>query len=154
MERVLLDQVIMTEYGQFNLLWSGYGFDGIFERFFDGQVNGLGPASNPDAIYVRFGRRSGGSDVRIMLLDEPAELDSDSSWADETTGELGHVPSGSYRLPVSAKGRDEGHDGEFSEEVIDHYILEMWPATPKSDDIVGTESQSAEYWHKTRGSRR
>ncbi|MFJ6454045.1 hypothetical protein [Paenarthrobacter sp. NPDC091669] len=175
MERVLLDQVIRTDYGQFDLLWAGYGFDGIFERFFEGQANGLVGASNPYGIYVHFGRRSGRSDVRIILLDEPAGMNSDSSWedivelsftlppghdlrwaswADETTGELANVPPGDYRLRVSAKGRDAGEDGEFSEEVVDHYLLEMWPATPEPDAILRTGSQSAEYWHKTWGSRR
>ncbi|WP_369744478.1 hypothetical protein [Paenarthrobacter sp. AMU7] len=175
MERVLLDQLIMTDYGQFNLYWAGYGFDGIFERFFGGQVNGLVGASNPDGIYVHFGRRSGGSDVRIILLDEPPGMNSDSSWEDivevsftlpegqhmrwaswaaETTGELRDVPPGSYRLRTSAKGRDAGEDGEFSEEVIDYYLLEMWPASPQPDAILRSSSKSAEYWHKTYGSRR
>ncbi len=175
MERVLLDQVIMTDYGQFDLLWAGYGFDGIVERFFDGQVNGLVGASNPDGVYINLARRSGGSDVRIALRDEPPGMNSDSSWedivevsftlpeghhirwtswGDENSGELRHVPSGSYRLRVSAKGRDEGHDGEFSEEVIDHYLLEMWPATPEPDAILLSCSQNAEYWHETWGNRR
>lgn len=175
MERVLLDQVIQTDYGQFDLYWAGFGFDGIFEHFFINQVNGLVGASNPDGVYLHFGRRSGGSSVRIIRLDEPAELNSDSSWedivevsfvlpedhhmrwsswADETNGDLRDVPSGSYRLRVSAKGRDEGHDGEFSEEVVDYYLLEMWPASTQPDAILHTGSKDAGYWHKTWGSRR
>jgi len=175
MERVLLDQVIMTDYGQFDLHWAGYGFDGIFERFFDDQVNGLVGASNADGIYLHFGRRSGGSDVRIVLLDEAPELNPDSpwedivevsftlpeghfirwtSWGDENSGELRDVTPGSYRLRTSARGRDEGHDGEFSDEVVDHYLLEMWPASPQPDAILCSSSKDAEYWHKTWGSRR
>jgi len=38
-ERVLLDQIIETDYGQFDLVWSqSGGFDGNFDRFFAGQT--------------------------------------------------------------------------------------------------------------------
>jgi hypothetical protein len=41
-KRVLIDQTIYTDYGQLDLVWSeAGGFDGDFDRFFAGQVNGL-----------------------------------------------------------------------------------------------------------------
>ena len=53
-ERLLLDEVFETDYGQFDLLWGAdFGFDRDFARAFKGQVNGLvgWPApSEPDAI--------------------------------------------------------------------------------------------------------
>lgn len=175
-ERVLLDQVIRTDYGQFDIIWSDDGgFDGIFERFFDGQVNGLVGASDPDGVYVHFGRRSGGSPVRIVLLDEPPGSDSDylwedivevsftlpesgqmrwTSWAGETSGELSNVPPGSYRLRVNAKGRDEGHGGEFSQHPVDSYLLQFWPEPPRPDAILRSGSRDAEYWQTAIGSRR
>lgn len=73
--------------------------------------------------------------------------------AADASGELRDVPPGSYRLRVSAKARDAGEDGEFSEEVIDYYLLEMWPAS-QPDAILRSSSKGAEYWHKTNGSRR
>lgn len=70
MERVLLDDIIRTDYGQFDIGWSeGAGFDGNWDRFFNGQVNGLVGAADPGGVYINLGRRSGGSRVRIVLLD-------------------------------------------------------------------------------------
>lgn len=49
------------------------GFDGDVDRFFRGQVNGLVGAGDRDGVYVSLARRSGGSRVRVVLLDaEPA----------------------------------------------------------------------------------
>ncbi|MBB5788041.1 hypothetical protein [Jiangella mangrovi] len=45
MARVLFDGIVRTDYGQFDLTWSDdLGFDGDFDRFFAGQVNGLAGA--------------------------------------------------------------------------------------------------------------
>ena len=42
MRKLLLDQVVGTDYGQFDLVWTqDGGFDGDFDRVFAGQVNGL-----------------------------------------------------------------------------------------------------------------
>jgi hypothetical protein len=66
---VLLDQVIKTDYGQFDLGWDlPFGFDGHFDRFFAGQVNGLVGAADANGVYLHFARRYGGSRVRIELV--------------------------------------------------------------------------------------
>jgi hypothetical protein len=65
MERVLLDEVITTDYGQFDLVWSGVGFDGDVDKFFRGQVNGLVGAADSEGVYINLARRSGGSRLRI-----------------------------------------------------------------------------------------
>lgn len=60
MERVLLDRVISTDYGQFDLIWTDDGgFDGDDERFFADQCNGLVGAGDPKGVYVNLARRSG-----------------------------------------------------------------------------------------------
>jgi hypothetical protein len=174
MTRVLLDQVIETDYGQFDLLWDdGYGFDGDFDRFFGDQVNGLVGAASGHGLYVSLARRSGGSPVRIVLLEEAPPLRDDewedvvevsttvspgakpswSSWAGETSGPL-DLPAGTYRVRTSARGRDAGHDGEFADGPVDHYLLEFWPAPAQPDSIVRTTSDDARYWHREAGSRR
>jgi hypothetical protein len=174
MEQVLLDQVIQTDYGQLDLLWGDNGdFDGDFERSYHGQINGLVGAANPNGVHVNLARRSGGSPVRIVLLDEPpgaADGQWDdivevsitipdgtsvlwSSWAGETSGRIS-VPPGSYRLRVSAKGRDEGQAGELAEGLVDDYLLELWAARLLPDAILRTGSEDARYWHREVGSRR
>lgn len=175
MERVLLDQVVDTDYGQFDLVWTeNGGFDGDFDRFFAGQVNGLVGAAGPDGVYVNLARRSGGSPVRIVLLDK-APTGNDSAWEDvvevsfilpvgydmrwqtwagESGGMLGGLPHGSYRMRASAKGRDEGQAGEFSEDPVDAYLLQVWPAPPQPDAVLRTGSEDGRYWHDEVGNRR
>jgi hypothetical protein len=82
MRRTLLDRLIKTDYGQFDLLWGdGYGFDGDFDRFFAGQSNGLVGAASGQGLYLNIAKRSGGSPVRIVLLDSAPAPDPDQ-WED------------------------------------------------------------------------
>lgn len=175
MERVLLDQVVETDYGQFDLVWTeSGGFDGNFDRFFASQVNGLVGASDPDGVYINLARRSGGSPVNIVLMDEAPVSDEASwedvvevsfilpegrdmrwiTWAGESGGMLGAIPPGSYRLRVSARGRDQGHAHEFSEHLVDAYLFQMWPAPPSPDAVLRTGSEDGRYWHGEVGGRR
>lgn len=55
---------------------------------------------------------------------------------------------------MSAHGRDTGHNDEFAEGVVDHYLVQLWPAPPERDEIVRVGSSSARYWHAECGSRR
>jgi len=174
-ERILLDDVIKTDYGQFDLVWGGdYGFDGDFDRFFDDQVNGLAGAASGQGLYINLARRSGGSPVRIVLLqDAPSVSEADvwedgvevainiprnaepswCTWAGEKSGPL-DIPPGSYRVRVSARGRDAGADGEFADGPVDFYLLEIWPAAPEPDLIIRSTSADARYWHREVGTRR
>ncbi len=173
-ESLLLDEVIHTDYGQLDLIWSHEGgFDGDHKRFFSEQVNGLVGAGDSNGVYVILGRRTGGSHVRISTLaTEPLEPDAQwedavevsievpsgaevkwMSWAGESEGPLA-LPAGSYRLRVSARGRDAGAADEFADEVLDHYQLELWPAPHKEDAILRVGSDNARYWHSEFGGRR
>lgn len=174
MKRVLLDETINTDYGQFDITWDdSFGFDGDLDRVFSGQVNGLVGAAYPGGVYINLARRSGGSPVRIELCDEepndePAyqdvvevslEIPSGAqvrwmSWASDSSGELTDIPAGSYRLRVCGKDRDAGQAGEFEEGPVDAYLAQLWPATPEPDSIVRVGSADAEYWHREVGSRR
>jgi hypothetical protein len=174
MEALLADEIIDTDYGQLDLVWSDDGgFDGDADRFFANQVNGLVGAGDPNGIYLHLGRRSGGSQVRIALLTAepagPGEQWEDvvevslavppgrevqwMSWAGETSGQL-EVPAGSYRLRVSARGRDVGAADEFADGVVDHYLLELWPAPRREDAILRVGTDNARYWHAEWGGRR
>ena len=172
--KVLLDEVVETDYGQFDLVYSDDGgFDGVVERFFAGQANGLVGAADPHGVYLHFGRRSGGSHLRAVLLDgEPSDDPSWEdvvevsttvpppgmiqwmSWAGESVGVPASLYPGDYRLRVSARGRDAGAEDEFADEVVDFYLVELWPAPLAPDAVIRTESENAAYWHREWGQRR
>lgn len=135
------------------------------------HVNGLAGAASGDGLYLNLARRSGGSSVRIELLDgEPAVADGwedivevsivvpDApvrweTWGGESGGDL-TLPAGTYRVRVHAHGRDAGRGGELAERIVDRYLLKIWPAQAGPDAIVKTTSKDAEYWHREIGSRR
>jgi hypothetical protein len=173
MVRVLLDETIETDYGLFELCWGDYGFDGDFDRNFAGQVNGLVGAASGLGLFVNLARRSGGSPVCIVLAPQAAPADVEAwedivevsiaippgaevvwrTWAGENGGGV-DLPSGTYRVRVSACGRDAGHRDEFADGAVDRYLLELWPAPVRPDAIIQSTSDDAEYWHREVGSRR
>jgi hypothetical protein len=175
MVRVLLDDVIHTSYGQFDLYFGeGHGLDGDLATTFTGQVNGLVGAASGMGLYFNLARWGGGSAVRIVLLEDAASLDSGEwedvvevsvvvppgvescwgAWAGEESGPL-DLPPGSYRVRVSARGRDDARgEGEAADHVVDWYLLEFWPAPVQPDAIIRSTSDDAAYWHRSRGSRR
>ena len=174
MRQTLLDRLIKTDYGQFDLLWGdGYGFDGDFDRFFAGQSNGLVGAASGQGLYLNIARRSGGSPVRIVLLDSAPAPDPDqwedivevsvtipagtspswSTWAAEHSGPL-DLPPGTYRVRASARGRDAGRAAEFAGGAVDFYLLEIWPAPAQPDSVIRSTSADADYWHREVGGRR
>jgi hypothetical protein len=172
--KVLLDEVVETDYGQFDLVYSDDGgFDGVVERFFAGQANGLVGAADPHGVYLHFGRRSGGSQLRVVLCDsapadDPAWEDVVEvsttvpppgdvrwmAWAGDEVGVPTTLPPRDYRVRVSARGRDAGAEDEFAGEVVDFYLVELWPAPPAADAVIRTESENAAYWHREWGQRR
>ena len=170
----MLDEVVRTDYGQFDLTWaSDGGFDGNFDRVFHGQVNGLVGAAHPGGVYLHFARRSGGSPVQIVMLDAPPANNPSyqdvvevsivippgavvgwTSWAGESSGSLPDLVPGAYRLRVDARDRDAGRDGEFADGPVDAYLLQLWPAPIEPDAILRVGSQDAAYWHHEVGNRR
>jgi|SRR6478609_9571958 len=174
MGRLLLDQVISTDFGQLDLGWAeNFGFDGDFDRFYAGQANGLVGAADTSGVHLSLARRSGGSQVQIELCDHEPELPAApwedivevsvsipdgarprwSTWAGAEGGPL-NIPAGSYRLRVSAHGRDAGRDGEFADAVVDYYLLQFWPAALEPDAVLRVRSRDAAYWHHEVGGRR
>jgi hypothetical protein len=165
-----MDEIVYTDYGQLDIVWSGLGYEGDDDEFFRGQVNGLVGAANGGGVYLCLARRSGGSRVSVVQLDaappfpeqefdDVVEVSVDApdgaavrwvSWAGETSGSLAGIPTGTLRLRASARGRDTGRDGEFADGVVDEYLLELWPATHAEDAIPRIGSEDARYWHQGR----
>lgn len=79
MQHFIVDEVVETDYGQLDLVWSES--DGFAERYFAGQVNGLVGAGDADGVYLHLGRRSGGSHVQVVLQDSPP-TEPDDPWED------------------------------------------------------------------------
>ncbi|MGN6220580.1 MAG: hypothetical protein ACTHNQ_13845 [Microbacterium sp.] len=167
--RVLLEEVIFTDFGQFDLVDGTDGFGGDADRFFADQDNGWVGAAATGVVHVVLARRPGGSLIRVEIHDEePPVGDWEDvvevsfvardvvrweAWAGEPNGVLG-VQAGSYRVRVSASGRHAGHTGEFADEVVDRYLIELWPADPKPDEIIRVCSEDAAYWNSAWGGRR
>lgn len=174
MERVLLDRVLTTDYGQFELLWDPVAVEEDLDLCFGGQANGLVGAAVPGRVYVNIASRlPEPAHVRIVALDGPPaapgpewedvvevstevpRLPADeaaphwTSWGYADSGPLDVTP-GYYRLRVSARGRDAARD-PVGEGVHDHYLLELWPAPPSADAILRTTSEDAANWHEAWG---
>ena len=166
---VLLDQQITTDYGQFDVL-SDAEIEWSLDDFFTGQLNGWVGAAMPGSLHVGLADRTG-SRVRMELHDQVPNLGSWEdivevsvvfqpgsvvrweSWAGESGGPLA-LPPATYRVRVSANGRDEARDGR-GEPPLDFYLIEFWPATLVEDDIiVRTTSHDAAYWNRAFGGQR
>lgn len=172
----LFDDVVYTDFGMFDLVWAdGGGFDGSANKVFRGQVNGFVGAADPRGLFLNLARKSGGSHVRIVLLDaapgspppnaedvvEVSVRIPDGSvvewrtWAGERSGPVTGLGPGDYRVRVSARGMDRGRTRVADDQpVADHYLVEFWPAEPTPDEILRVGSESAWYWHRAWGSRR
>ena len=136
---------------------------------FAGQSNGWVGAAQPTLIHLVLARYGGGSGVRIEMHDGPppdargedvVEVSTVVpvgartmwlSWAGESAGDL-ELPDGSYRVRVSAWGRDEGAANEFAEGVVDRYLVQFWHDAPRPDEVLRTTSMDAAYWNSAHGS--
>lgn len=76
------------------------------------------------------------------------------SWAGENVVAIDGLGAGTYRMRVSARGRDAGHAGEFAEEPVDFYLAQLWLAPEAPDAVCQVGSSDAAYWHAEVGSRR
>lgn len=173
MVRVLVDEVVKTDYGQLDLWFSDDAEDdGDIQSTFAGQDNGIAGAAVHGRIYLILGRRSGGSPVRIEAHDGVVPCDAEwedvvevstvvdepgncgwTSWASESGGHF-VLPPGPHRVRVSARGRDTGDQNELADEPVDFYLIQLWPAPVEADAILRVGSQNARYWHQTWGTHR
>lgn len=177
--RVLIDEVVETDYGQLDLWFGDEEVDvedeGDVEATFAGQVNGLAGAALPGRVYLNLARRSGGSALRVEEHDAEPPLDELGSewddvvevsttvgaqgsggwttWAGEDGGRFELAP-GPHRVRVSARGRDAGAENEDADGTIDFYLVQLWPAPDAPDSVIRVGSENARYWHQEFGSKR
>ncbi|WP_440063557.1 hypothetical protein [Streptosporangium sp. OZ121] len=64
--------------------------------------------------------------------------------------ELPELPAGPgwYRLRYHARNMDEAAEADTSSEVIDHYLLQIWPESESVPRVVKATSGSLAYWRR------
>src|SRR4051812_2632870 len=56
-----------------------------------------------------------------------------------------------YRVRYCARNMDRPRDGDPSDDedrVVDHYLLQFWPAPPQPDRILRQPTDTAAHWHR------
>ncbi len=132
-----------------------------------GQVNGLCGAESPGVLRMTTGLHTGTVPFDVEVLDtEPPVADE---WQDvvevsltapqcdywlttfDDGADLVLPVATSYRARYCATGMDEAKQGGVrmpDDPVIDRYLLQLWPASPRGDAVLRQTSQIAAYWHE------
>jgi hypothetical protein len=76
------------------------------------------------------------------------------SWDSQNWRDIDGLGVGTYRMRVSARGRDAGANGEQAEEPVDFYLAQLWLAPEEPDAVLRVGSGDAAYWHAEVGGRR
>lgn len=161
---VLFDGEIDVHYRFIFLCPVDSGPNGEFGR--GGQVNGLCGAAQPGVLSLKTGLHTGNVPIVVEALEAEPEVEPDweevveVSFTTERTDlvlaafqdfEPVTLPApGTYRVRFSASGMDEAHDVDVrmpEEPEIDRYLLQLWPAPARPDEIVRQTSSTAAYWH-------
>lgn len=168
---VLLDRVVLTDYGIFVIFWDWEGCVPDPDEVFRGQHNGIIGTGRSDCVYFFLAGGFGYSRVRVQVTkDEPRLLDAE--WGDvvevsvefptsefvrwTTTqdldgGELPEPAPGSYRVRLSEldRGAASRRPGTQDDPATDG-LIELWPHSPEPDRIVRLNSASARSMHDDR----
>ncbi|MFG1628343.1 hypothetical protein [Kribbella sp. NPDC049227] len=134
---------------------------------FAGQQNGLCGAAVPGALFLITGLHTG--DVGFSVELHGSEPPVDDAW--EEIVEASYTPVGAttalvgwagewqepldlaetdYRVRYCGTGMDAGHKTDTTldgEPLVDHYLLQFWPAPPEPDRVIKVTSGTAAYWH-------
>lgn len=166
--RTVYDGDLSVSYGQFYVESRLYRPAG--ERVEDcaGQSNGLCGAANPGSLFLTTGLHTGRVGLRVEVHE--AEPPLDDQWEEivevsfrPASAETAVVPWGDgaicsldlpvtdYRVRYCGRGMDVTLDDELSVldggPVVDHYLLQFWPAKPAADRVIKQTTRSAAYWH-------
>jgi hypothetical protein len=153
-----------------------YGFFGIAARDTfsgdigearEGQANGLCGARVPGELSCVTGLHTGLVPLRIDWVATAPPIDPQwedvvevsvefrsrtlglSSFEDGAALEL--PESGWHRVRYSVSGMDNGRlmdTPDVGESAPDRYLIQLWPAAPKPDQVVSSGSETAAYWHR------
>ncbi|GAA3988585.1 hypothetical protein GCM10022247_03870 [Allokutzneria multivorans] len=162
--RTVFEGKMPVHYGQF-YVEAGGGTPGM-EECFAGQRNGLCGAAVPGHLFFVTGLHTGDVGLTVELHEQPPPLDETwediveasfhprakamlTQWAGEQSWDLGLTET-DYRVRYSGKDMEAAQEEDTTlddEPLIDHYLLQFWPAPPTPDIVVKQASSTAEYWH-------
>lgn len=166
--RTVYDGVLEVSYGQFYVESRPYGAHEEEVAHRAGQSNGLCGGANPGFLFLTTGLHTGRVGLTVEVheaeppIDERWEEIVEVSfrpgstetavvpWGDGPLCSLG-LPIADHRVRYCARGMDMTSDDELSVldggPVVDHYLLQFWPAEPAADRVVKQTTRSAAYWH-------
>ncbi|MFX4292517.1 hypothetical protein [Streptomyces bohaiensis] len=167
MVRVPVSGQVYVHYGQIYVESEPEGGAPPMDEAFAGQRAGLCGAAVPGALWLTTGLHTGRLGFVVEIHDEEPPLDSaweevvevpfrpqsDRSqlvqWAGEAVWELG-LDRTDYRVRYCARGMDEGNrlDTAVDEPAPDSYLLQFWPAPPRSDRVIRQTSRYAASRHR------
>jgi hypothetical protein len=164
---VLFDADVPVHYGFINLLGVDEEDQADLMDTRAGQVNGLLGAAVPGQLSLVTGLHTGRVPLVVRWHDtvpavgdeweEVVEVSFQPPEADllltsfQDSFELRLPTVQSLRARYCASGMDAARDADTvmeDEPTIDHYLLELWPATPAPDTVARQTSEIAAYWHK------
>jgi hypothetical protein len=133
-----------------------------------GQSNGLCGAANPGHLFLTTGLHTGRVGLTVEVHEAEPSLGEQWEeivevsfrpgstetalvpWGDGPVCFL-DLPVADYRVRYGGRGMDVTPDDELSVlgggPLVDHYLLQFWPAKPAPDRVIRQTSQSAAYWH-------
>lgn len=157
--------IVQVQYGQAYIELDG-AFGGLMEKSFVGQSNGLCGAAAPEVLFLVTGLHTGPVGLTVNLSTVSPDLDQ--SWEEivevsvlvphgaitlvEWSAEHGErmtLPPGEYRVRCSASAMQAANelDTNVTEQPVDRYRLDLWPAPSAPDRIIKQTSEVAAYWH-------
>lgn len=130
-----------------------------------GQRNGICGAALAGVLSMMTGLHTGTVPFGISLTElepplEPGwedvvEVDFEPEDTEVVLSTFDHFETivlpqlGTYRARYCASGMDQARDQDTrqgGDEIIDRYLLALWPALPAGEDVVRQTSQQAAYW--------
>jgi len=143
------------------------GFTAGMSECFSDQRNGLCGAGHRGSLFLMVALHTGRVGFEAQLHDQAPPVDE--QW-EEVVEVSFHPENGShllcwggygawpldlddtdYRVLYCARNMDRPRDGDPSDDedrVIDHYLLQFWPAPPQPDRILTQTTHTAAQWHR------
>ena len=163
---VVFNGTVGVHYRQIYVISDDDRFIDGFERSTDGQANGLCGAATPGLLYLITGLHTG--DVGFTVEVHDARPPVPGGWEDVVEASFRPLTAGvslcqwaaeerwplpldvaDYRVRYCATGMDEGAGEPDTDDIVDRYLLQFWPAAPAPDEILRQGSEHAAYWHST-----